>query len=95
MPTYPKLESIACLRCNHRKSNVVDTRPKSKKGVLYNYIKRRRKCLNCGHIQTTYESTDKPRGHLLRLVIELSEARKKIDREIDLLIGKVEDMNAL
>ena len=51
-----------CKECGTYKSRVTDSRSVSTRGVPYGYIKRRRKCLNCGTNQMTYETTNKPAG---------------------------------
>lgn len=56
--------SFQCPVCEAYGSGVTDSRSASRKGVLYGYVRRRRKCSNCGHRQTTYETTEKPKNIL-------------------------------
>ena len=67
-----------CQMCGS-KTTVVDSRTKSyKTGKQFNYVKRRRRCLNCGHRQNTYETFEKPHSivEVLNALTFVKEVRK-------------------
>ena len=55
---------IACSKCNGRRTDIIDTR-QSPEG----YLRRRRKCMDCGHRFSTEENTiikSRSARHVLR-----------------------------
>ena len=53
---------LSCRKCGSRNSAVIDSRARSrtKSRTYFDYIRRRRKCLECSHRITTYETSEKP-----------------------------------
>jgi len=79
----PATMGIGCKICRSTETDVRDTRPKE------NYIRRRRRCKNCGHLFTTRES-EAPvldlRGLILeahKLVLDAQSAAVKIKEALE------------
>jgi transcriptional regulator NrdR family protein len=64
------VSGFRCPQCQHRQSRVVDSRG----WTAHSFIRRRRKCLKCSHLFTTYESLITPS--------QLTSAHHGVDRDL-------------
>ena len=74
---------MLCPKCESAESVVNDSRYKDRYGVPYEYIRRRRRCLNCEFKFTTYEETKKPEDFVTQKAV-------RILRRIETLIGEID-----
>ncbi len=74
---------LSCQKCGSRKSRVIDSRARSRASKTYfDYIRRRRKCLDCGHRVTTYETTERIKNNTYTENERILELVKKLLREL-------------
>lgn len=75
---------MECPQCFYAKSEITDSRRSQ------NRIRRRRKCLNCGNVWTTYEQTEEElRAVSQTNVIEAREAAKAIQAATETIIRQL------
>ncbi len=75
---------MLCPRCGSIKSIVSNSRARDKYGVTYEYVRRRKKCLNCGAMFTTYETTKEPKSIAVRKAVTTLNKIKTLIVEPDL-----------
>ncbi len=54
------MSTFLCPNCGSDESSTIDSRPRTYRGEKSFYVRRRRKCADCGHKITTFESTQRP-----------------------------------
>ena len=84
MTTLEPNTGLSCQACGSRKSKVIDSRARSrtKSKTYFDYIRRRRKCLKCGHRVTTYETDRKIKNNTYTENERILALVKKLLREL-------------